>query len=1211
MSSSRPRSLLSESELATPRSLVEQSLIDNRASYVDPPQDEKSRSVGPNQYSQYQTFNNPTGSVAQNAPDVEAVSAEQENQENIYQPHTPSRKQNAWQMLTRILAENEFPPLRRLFLAFSFKHYDWLCRLDKPAITSVSDYKAGEQHIAKAAKIEGFWQGVDLVTDYAWPLALFSMLAFDGAQYRNYPSLRYGTNLLDVFLGKAKNGNYLHNALVSQLGSDLVPEWQNWSLFIFPFGIAITSGLYFLYRKNDQHKKFKTIEQSYEAAVEQDAHLRFALERSKFSLDSIIFELFWNQDLSSNNQRELFEIIRNYTLSNFIEPSWPRHLQAIRALGQIARLDKNEYAELPNEAYQQLIDLASDHKRFLTYIAANYELWRRGESSKSGFHILFFLSVLPLTYFPKYHLYRLFFEKLLQAGFFIRDKRACHTEEKSWVYAPTNGEYACHSCDGEYALERNAGSVAGCINDLFNQPQTPDKFISEIKQLLPKNTHAYLPSMTAQPWITWQDQQFDSLVDAFMQPAVPSSQFTDLNFATTITSPYAISLTKSSSLAKLIQYAEPTRLTLNNVNIGDTNWQLLSKVIGNQTQELNLANTLLTSASAQTLFAQPYPALQSLDLSNNLLADQMIPSLKPFLPQLLTLKIGGNPLKADGINALFNVTQPAWVKLDLSNVYMRDANFTLIGQTLQSAHSLQTLVLSRTQLDENVAVLTASLQNSTLNYLDLSQNDFDTAMIKPLFDNQHSLPATVILDDNLLYDDFFINMTVPSGLKKLSLARNLLTSASVPSLTQTITNSQVYSLSLAGNSLSSTDLAFFLQKLVQYHHPLSELDLSALGMDVSDFNLLAPYLEQLPLKKLMLDKNNLHGAVSFLQTLIAQGLEELSVNDTDLTDSDLTAILPAIPGSNLTILSITDNPAITDTSYQQIAVVMLPAPYNQTFTTNYDIDMARAISRLNPNNKLTLLDLSRTGIQGKLQPALCHALPASQLQIIRLPDAIQYTDSGIPGCPAALAGEDPLQLIRRLHFQNQTAMVLQKTESTSFDLPKMTLYDPFWLDITAIGIAAAQSCAFTAIVNYTQRSESANKRLLGQLAALAPAVLALSQQPYQFLTFLGTSLGMGTSARAACRYLKMNKNKQDSAVKVSSLLGFIIPALKWTQVSPMQLLLVVAASQGGHYLAKKYFTPQQKITFFNTPNKNIHHTQNVEKNAKHATVSSWWKVFGR
>lgn len=93
--------------------------------------------------------------------------------------------------------------------------------------------------------IHAYYDGVEFVTENLWPLIFWVTFSYDLFNYQN-PDNHYAMTLSDLFLGLPKNNDPHHISASINLGGD-IPRFANYWPWVFIMGGAILSGYLFRY----------------------------------------------------------------------------------------------------------------------------------------------------------------------------------------------------------------------------------------------------------------------------------------------------------------------------------------------------------------------------------------------------------------------------------------------------------------------------------------------------------------------------------------------------------------------------------------------------------------------------------------------------------------------------------------------------------------------------------------------------------------------------------------------------------------------------------------------------------------------------------------------------------------------------------------------------------------------------------------------------
>lgn len=478
-------------------------------------------------------------------------------------------------------------------------------------------------------------------------------------------------------------------------------------------------------------------------------------------------------------------------------------------------------------------------------------------------------------------------------------------------------------------------------------------------------------------WLT--NEQFNLFIPFLAHEQLEALYLTNTNL--TDQSAFFLSEVWSKHLANL------THLHLADNLLSDLGLSHLSQALSNSSlQSINVANNQFSDSGLQSLAAGVQSSrVHTLDISGHSFSAQGLLYFSDTLKKssLKELTLQHSDLESEGL-----VSLQACLKnlnfLDISDNLLIDKDIPFLFKQVSESH-LNTLILARNEFTDQAAHRIAQgLPTTGLQAFDFSGH----ALSKEGFtDLANTLPHSHLLSFSCelcqLNDDKVTQLTevfanASSTLQSLNLNKNQLTERSVLNWLKMSSNTNLTSLSLNNNAVSSINQSTsFAQALSKT--PLTALDLSENYLDTQFFNELATVLAQTKLQTLNLSHNKLKKI----------GLEKLAE-----------------------------------------ALVDIPCYRDDLNKTALSRQMKRVLYPMKPNTALTELDVVNTELDPSTLTSLCRV--ASSLPNIHFLQADQTSQMNWRTCKILPSAPQPLTRITTLPV-NQSISLTEKV-SSSFSL---------------------------------------------------------------------------------------------------------------------------------------------------------------------------------
>jgi hypothetical protein len=928
---------------------------------------------------------------------------------------------------------HDIPPIRKIIQELARK-------LEK----NRQSFLASQEVLVKRA-----FDGIEAVTRHIYPLVFLGMWGYDQYNYWQNSQNRYQMSLRDLFLGLPQNYHYENASLAANWGGDIasISRWNFWP-WTGIIASALVSGILFtmvsrprqtpifyqidhkeprsyyqkfredfvesfpyfttyywqLYRwKNyliqkdyrQEQKDYQTLDTGklkqevkleYESLLEEDGELKD------------VVDIYTDPDLDADTRIQLEKIVTSITDRSF----FARGL-GIQALGDIAYWRQDD--KMGEFAAEKLSKAAGINP----YI--HYQLWSSGHSKNILAHFLGYFIVTPVQLFIRLRLWALLVTKVISLVRFLQDQHECQSDGNTWAYAA--GNYVCTPCDWKFMDYRpRANYTLGgqdCVDALMSLPRSFEEIYSKMSAIQNHGPFSTV-DFSRQNWTTWEVEQWRSIIGLLNTTSFNS--ISTLNLSRPIADSFPIAPAYLEILADYLPFSSVHYLDLSGLQLTEQNTlRFFAGLYNNsQIQYLGFSQSGVTD-SILSSFIEALPSMSSLTtlaLAGNQLTGLTLNLLQNASQTLNHLDFSYNLLTTNDIDT-FRLNSTALQTLQLSGADLRGGFLNNFIATLSNS-SLQTLIMDYCGITDSLAIsLFTGIAGSLIQILSWAGNRIGYSAMNSIAAllNLTRL-IRVNLNDNNIGDSALIvfanTLALNNSLQQLLLAGNPFGITGFTNLTASLYGSALSSLSVSRVNLGDS-AAIVLSQLPSDHFPLTQLDLSDIGMTSTGATNLLPYFANTSLTDLNLQSNSFISDISvpLQQILNHTVLRSLNLRATGITAQSVIPVWPTLANSSLEKLDVSENrlgdEAAAGLGGNLTTSVPNLAPTLSSLEEN--VDGERAISRASATSRLRQviweddMELTDTGAHG-----ICEVIPSTYITPANLSmGGLSALNSRISGCP--------------------------------------------------------------------------------------------------------------------------------------------------------------------------------------------------------------------
>ncbi len=828
-------------------------------------------------------------------------------------------------------------------------------------------------------------EGAALITERVFPAAFWGLMLHDIITFYTQVENRYGTPLINIFLGTASN----NLAWSSLYGTDIATETLHW-LIPAAVGLALSVSALskLIYDRYRLTHRIATKE-----AIHTETSLRFLRRTALWHVNADIQLLalkrlrHLSQTPNSRLQRFRALSIIEQVASSF-QPKY-RQVDNAESLYGVALTALNQQADNLDDSYLQ------------SY--ARYLRWSLGERNnrKENVLLLPFILISVFILAAKLRLGAMWWNKACELAAYLAAKKAC--EQDANVYTLTQSGYVeCTVCGDWPAIYYGAIHTAqACLNSLLSQVRKPVFVLTRLSSIqvhLNRHKDIDVIDLSAQDLATaWSEPEWDAFFSVF--EAIPQLHLAVVNLSTSSLNPASLSHQKLARLAKFLRQVPIDCLDVTHQALSADNLEVFLESVANNTAltELHFSSTNSgDSVACQLANLLPATRIHTLITGYNNVTDYGMACYTDVLTKtnIHTFYAPGNPITERGMLPFVrNLNRTNVRHLDISDTALSFDTVDSLGQALRI---LSSLYLARCQLnDQHLHHWPMYAPNATVEVYELSSNALSGKSIIPFLTAQppqrrlaiHLAELTALnsYDYQCLGD-----LLTTKNIQVLNIAHNQLLCAAFTALM--VNNSQLQTLIAVDNGISDACMPVFSQRLTNQTNSLRHLDLST---------------------------NNIGsvGIASLFSSLPATQLQTLNVAGNPLTGIEFRDYPHAISQSQLTALNLGHNPisaefivpllhaTLINTTLQKLdlsaialneangvllaQLLLPPIPHpdslaDLTLTRDQQRLLHRILTTQVKQTHLSTLNISHTQLDVKGLRALCHAAPAAHLTALSL-----------------------------------------------------------------------------------------------------------------------------------------------------------------------------------------------------------------------------------
>lgn len=888
------------------------------------------------------------------------------------------------------------------------------------------------------------FDGIEVITRVIFPLIFSAMWGYDQYHYKKNSQNRYQMSLQDLFLGLSHNYHYENVSLAANWGGDIasINRWNYWP-WTWLVTSALLSGMVFigfsrqpqtvifyqikpeelrsayqqfredfiesfpylttyywqLYRWKNYliQKDYQREQQDYQTLGIKKPH-RVKEEKYEFLLENSC-QNSADTELDIDTDAELKKIVISAN-NRYYFARW----LAIQALGDIAYWRQDD--KMGEFAVKELAKIAGKNP----YI--HYQLWSSGHSKNILTHIMGYFFVTPIQLFIRLRLWTLLVTKIMGLICFLQDQYQCRSEAKTWAYSGV-GNYVCTPCDWKYVdyRPRNGNPIQGkdCVEALMSSPRSAKEIFSKLSSIQIHGPFIIM-DFSRQSWTSWEIEEWQSIIGLLNTTGFNS--ISTFNLSRPVADILPIAPAYLEILADYLPFSSIRYLDLSGLQLTEQNTQRLFAGLSNdsQIQYLGISQAGLTDSVLFPLFQDlsGMTSLTSLMLANNQLTGLTLSLLQNASPSLKQLDLSYNSLTTADIDA-FHLNRTALETLQLSGVDLREGVLNNFISALSNS-SLQTLIMDYCGITDTLATsFFAGITASMIQTLSWAGNRIGYSAMNNI---AALLNLTQLirfnLNDNNIGDSALIvlanTLALNNSLQQLLLGGNPFGVTGFANLTALLHESALRSLSVSRVDLGDS-AATLLTQLPPGHFPLTQLDLSDIGMTSTGVSNLLPYLANTSLTDLNLQSNAFLSdiSISLQQILNHTALRNLNLRATGISAQSLIPVWALLKHSSLEKIDISENPLGDETAVALAENLITFVPNLKTTLSSLEenVDGERAISRASAASALQQViwenDMALTDVGAH---AVCEVISSTDIAPVNLSmGGLSPLNSQIGACP--------------------------------------------------------------------------------------------------------------------------------------------------------------------------------------------------------------------
>lgn len=858
--------------------------------------------------------------------------------------------------------------------------------------------------------VNSYLEGAIFFMEKVWPLALIGMMLHDMIELYRYPSLRFGNSLWAILLGTSTNAL----SFATHMGSDVPTATTYWVAFSILISAPMAFGLgnmalhCKLSRSMDDVREYLLVN----PAVNNMSWLNPLSKRRRLlehAVNTILYcaDKNYHPDEASRadfllncilnlveGRASLAKLYGYSALATIVDKLYDRNIEAEVAIEQevleTSPLSKNREQ---HQIRRNIFNTAFSRLHSKSF--GKYYLWTTGFVGSTKRQLCAFAAygsvrLIVRGYF--YYRYFLFLiSKIIEASNYLDSKMNCDKEGKIYLYNPNTGYLECTICGDDQRIF-DPYTSQGCMSGILAASQQVDEIINMLEKSLKFTANFSEMSLVNQQWQSWKSQDFIRFINDLA--TVRSIEVFNLSSGLNAIS-FPQNFNKSMALANLNQKVCVRNWDLKNQKLAEAMMPLVTSLKHNQcTKTLNISGNELTDEIMHE-FVEIFntTVIETLIVDNNLISSRFLTELAGVAEnsQLTVLSVQQSQLGQGGIDALGQLLNrnENLNTIILSNCDLSGLDFTSFGLALQK-YSRLSVNLNQCNLASFEIIALAPYLNTTLS-INLSDNiEINKMAAESLLSALQGGPAAELILQGMAFDRQTIlalgNYLPLTRIHTLDVSRCAIENQDFIDFFRHISNSSIRCFKVAQTAFGQNvgnQLAAIIQET---NMTFNEFDYSLNNLSDDDGALLINALcANTTLIQLKLSGNNLasNSAAAIVDNIDAGCVAILHVGSNNFNSTDMSAIIAALPGSNLQTLSYPGNRKNLSNDVEiGLASRLLKNLPDTNGITAYPLnrDLARWIhDQGTPQTALQYVDASHNQVNSLAARALCNVIKAARI----------------------------------------------------------------------------------------------------------------------------------------------------------------------------------------------------------------------------------------